>query len=309
MGTDSPDDAGVYRLGDDLALVFTVDFFTPVVDDARTYGRIAAANSLSDVYAMGGEPFAALNVAGFPAASPDLPLALLGDILEGGGEVAREAGVVVLGGHTVDDPEPKFGLAVVGRVHPDRIIRKSGAQPGDRLVLTKPLGTGILTTALKRGLLEEPDLEEAVRVMSTLNRDACRAMTKVGVNAGTDVTGYGLLGHLGEMLRLGKVGARLDWSALPWLGQVEKMATAGAIPAGSRKNLLAANEFTTFADSISAMQRIMIADAQTSGGLLLAVAPEKAGDLVERLRTVGTPASAVIGEITGDPGRLFVSGA
>lgn len=308
MGTDSPDDAGVYRLGDDLGLVFTVDFFTPVVDDARTYGRIAAANSLSDVYAMGGEPFAALNVAGFPAASPDLPLSLLGDILEGGGEIAREAGVVILGGHTVDDPEPKFGLAVVGRVHPDRIVRKSGARPGDRLVLTKPLGTGILTTALKRGLLQESDLEEAVRVMSTLNRDACRAMTQVGVNAGTDVTGYGLLGHLGEMLRLGNVGARLDWGALPWLGHVEKMATAGAIPAGSRKNLLAANEFTTFADSISAMQRIMIADAQTSGGLLIAVAPEKAGDLVERLRAAGTPAGAVIGEITGDPGRLFVSG-
>src|SRR5262245_47284291 len=213
----------------------TIDFFTPVVDDPRTFGEIAAANSLSDVYAMGGEPFAALNVAAFPAKSADLPLTLLGDILQGGEAKAREAGVAIIGGHTVDDPEPKYGLAVVGRIDPERIVKKAGAKPGDVLVLTKPIGTGLLTTALKQGKLGEQDLDEAVRNMKTLNRDACRAMLEVGPSAATDITGYGLLGHLVEMLKAGEVGAKLSLAAIPTLPRAREMALQGAVPAGTRR--------------------------------------------------------------------------
>jgi selenide,water dikinase len=302
VGTDPPDDAGVYRITGDVAVVLTVDFFTPIVDDPRTFGAIAAANAISDVYAMGGEPFAALNIVAFPAASPELPLAVLGDILEGGGEKAREAGVVVIGGHTIDDAEPKYGLAVVGRIHPDRIVRKRGARPGDRLVLTKPLGTGILTTALKRGMIDEERIADAVRSMATLNRDAARAMTEVGVHAATDVTGFGLLGHLAEMLRGASIGARLWVDAIPFFAGARELAAAGAVSGGSSKNLAAAAATTRFADAVAEGDRIVLADAQTSGGLLVAVAPEKCDRLVARLRELGTPAAAVVGEVVGGPG-------
>ena len=302
MGTESPDDAGVYRLSGDLAIVMTVDFFTPVVDDPRTYGEIAAANSLSDVYAMGGEPFAALNICAFPAASPDLPLSILGDILEGGADKAREAGVVILGGHTVDDPEPKYGLSVLGRVHPDRIVKKGGARPGDQLVLTKPLGTGVMTTALKRGWLDAQGIEPAVRVMATLNRDACLAMNEVGVHAATDVTGFGLFGHLSEMLRDGKLGVRLNASSIPMLAGARALAERGAIPGGTKKNLTKAMENTRFPSGMPEAERLLLADAQTSGGLIIAVAPEKTDALVARLQELGTPAAVVIGEFTEQPG-------
>jgi len=302
VGTESPDDAGVYRLSGDLAIVMTVDFFTPVVDDPRTYGAIAAANSLSDVYAMGGEPFAALNIVGFPAASPDLPLTILGDILEGGADKAREAGVVILGGHTVDDPEPKYGLAVVGRIHPDRILKKGGARPGDQLVLTKPLGTGVMTTALKRGWLDAKGIEPAVQVMAALNRDACLAMNEVGAQAATDVTGFGLLGHLSEMLRDGGMGARLQFPKIPFLDGARALAERGAIPAGSKKNLAKAMENTRFPSGMQEVERMLLADAQTSGGLMIAVAPEKTPALLARLQELKTPAAAVIGEFIERPG-------
>ncbi len=302
MGTTHPDDAGVNLLREDLALILTVDFFTPVVDDPRTFGEVAAANSLSDVYAMGGEPFVALNIVAFPASSPELPLALLGDILQGGEAKAREAGVAIIGGHTVDDPEPKYGLAVVGRAHPDRVLKKGGARPGDKIVLTKPIGTGILTTALKQGKLGEDDLAEAIRVMATLNRDACRAMLEASANAATDVTGYGLLGHLGEMLKAGGVGARISASAVPVLSRAKEMAAAGAVPGGTRKNLAAAEAFTTWAADLAEADRLVIADAQTSGGLLIAVPPAGAARLIARLRELGTPAAAVLGEVTAEAG-------
>jgi len=304
VGTESPDDAGVYRLSGDLAIVMTVDFFTPVVDDARTYGAIAAANSLSDVYAMGGEPFAALNIVGFPAASPDLPLTILGDILEGGADKAREAGVVILGGHTVDDPEPKYGLAVLGRIHPDRIVKKGGARPGDQLVLTKPLGTGVMTTALKRGWLDTKGIEPAVQVMAMLNRDACIAMNEVGAHAATDVTGFGLLGHLGEMLRDGSAGVRLHHAKIPFLDGARALAERGAIPGGTKKNLDKAMEITRFPSEMPEVDRLLLADAQTSGGLMIAVAPEKTEALLARLRELRTPAAVVIGEFTEQPGIL-----
>lgn len=302
VGTESPDDAGVYRLSGDLAIVLTVDFFTPVVDDARTYGEIAAANSLSDVYAMGGEPFAALNIVGFPAASPDLPLTILGDILEGGADKAREAGVVILGGHTIDDPEPKYGLAVLGRIHPDRIMRKGGARPGDQLVLTKPLGTGVMTTALKRGWLDAQGIEPAVQLMAALNREACLAMNEIGAQAATDVTGFGLLGHLSEMLRDGGIGARLQFSNIPFLDGARELAERGAIPGGTKKNLAKAMENTRFPSGMPEVEHLLLADAQTSGGLIIAVAPEKTAALLARLQELKTLAAVVIGEFTEKPG-------
>ncbi|MCA9751960.1 MAG: selenide, water dikinase SelD [Gemmatimonadetes bacterium] len=302
VGTALPDDAGVYRVADDLAIIFTVDFFTPVVDDPFEYGAISVANSLSDVWAMGGEPFAALNVCAFPAANSELPLSVLGDILEGGSRKAAEAKVAILGGHTVDDPEPKYGLAVIGRVQPDNFTRKGGARPGDKLVLTKPIGSGILTTALKQGKVTRPALDEAVRVMSTLNRDAATAMMEVGAHAATDVTGFGLLGHLLEMLQASAAGARLSLSAIPFLDRAHELAAAGAVPGGTKKNLLAAGPDTVFAEGVSDTDRLLVADAQTSGGLLIAVAADRADRLVRRLQELGTPAAAVIGEITEDPG-------
>ena len=298
VGTEIPDDAGVYRLGNDLAIVMTVDFFTPIVDDAWTYGEIAAANALSDVYAMGGEPFAALNVAAFPAKSEELPLSVLGEILEGGCHKAAEAGVVIIGGHTIDDPEPKYGLAVIGRVHPDRIVRKGGAQPGDRLILTKPLGTGILTTALKQGRIEDSALEEAVRSMTTLNRDAARAMQAVGVHAATDVTGFGLLGHLAEMLREPGRGAALSVAAVPTLPGARDLAASGVVPGGTRKNLDAVAPRLKSAASVTDTDRLLLADAQTSGGLLIAVPPARRHELIERLTAASALCAADIGEIT-----------
>jgi selenide,water dikinase len=292
----------VYRLGDDLAVIMTVDFFTPIVDDPWTYGAIAATNSLSDVYAMGGEPFAALNIVGFPAKSAELPLSVLGEILAGASAKTSEAGVVILGGHTVDDAEPKFGLAVIGRIHPDAVLKKSGAVPGDRLVLTKPLGTGILTTALKQAKLESDDLAEAVAVMTTLNRDASRLAIELGARSMTDVTGYGLLGHLAEMLRSGTEGASLRVSNVPLLARARELAEAGVAPGGTRKNLAGVAGILSSGSGVSEADQLLLADAQTSGGLLVALPAEKAEALVARLRDAGAPPAAVVGEITDSPG-------
>jgi len=292
----------VYRLAPDRALVATVDFFTPIVDDAAAWGAIAAANALSDVYAMGARPLFALNLVGWPREV--LPFELLGEVLRGASAVAREAGCPVLGGHSIDDPEPKFGMAVLGEAHPDRLLTNAAARPGDRLVLTKPLGTGILTTALKRGLLGDADLADAVAVMSALNAGAARAALASGVRAATDVTGFGLLGHLGNILTASGVGATLSAAAVPVLAGARDQAAAGVIPGGSRRNLAAVE--AEWADGVGEVDRILLADAQTSGGLLLAVAADRLAGLVAALRAEGTPAAAVIGTLTPEPGRLRV---
>jgi selenide,water dikinase len=293
------DDAAVYRLAPDRALVATVDFFTPIVDDAYDFGRIAAANAFSDVYAMGATPLLALNLVGWPRGK--LPLDLLGEVLRGGQEIARQAGAFVLGGHSVDDPEPKYGMVAIGEAHPDRIVTLARAKPGDVLILTKPIGTGVLTTALKRDLLTAADLTAAVMSMTTLNAGAARAMLAVGVDAATDVTGFGLLGHLHNMLMASGVAAEIDAAAVPLFPSAAELATRGAVPGGTQRNrdALAAN--VSFAAGVDEATRVLLHDAQTSGGLLLAVPAGRVDALLTALKKEGTPAAARIGRVTSGP--------
>jgi len=299
------DDAAVYRLAPDRALVATVDFFTPIVDDAYDFGRIAAANAFSDVYAMGATPLLALNLVGWPRGK--LPLELLGEVLRGGQEIARQAGAFVLGGHSVDDPEPKYGMVAIGETHPDRIVTLSRARPGDVLVLTKPIGTGVLTTALKRDLLTAADLTAAVASMTTLNAGAARAMLAVGVDAATDVTGFGLLGHLHNMLVASGVAAELDSAAVPLLPQAAELAARGAVPGGTQRNRDALAAHVSFAPGVDEVTRVLLHDAQTSGGLLLAVPVERVDALLTALKKEGTPAAARIGRVTsGSAGAIRV---
>jgi len=293
------DDAAVYRLTPDRALVATVDFFTPIVDDAYDFGRIAAANAFSDVYAMGATPLLALNLVGWPRGK--LPLDLLGDVLRGGQDIAREAGAFVLGGHSVDDPEPKYGMVAIGEAHPDRIVTLSRAKPGDILILTKPIGTGVLTTALKRDLLTAADLTAAVASMTTLNAGAARAMLAVGVDAATDVTGFGLLGHLHNMLAASGVAAELDAAAVPLFPGAVELVARGAVPGGTQRNRDALTAHVTFAAGVSEAMRVLLHDAQTSGGLLLAVPAERADALVAALKQERTLAAARIGRVTAGP--------
>jgi len=299
------DDAAVFRLTADRAIVATVDFFTPIVDDPYDFGRIAAANAFSDVYAMGGTPLLALNLVGWPRDT--LPYELLGDVLRGGGDVARAAGAFVLGGHSIDDPEPKYGMAVVGEVHPDRITTNAGARPGDALVLTKPIGTGVLTTALKRDLLSEAELAPAVTAMTTLNATAARAMLTVGVHAATDVTGFGLLGHLHSLLEASGAAAEVTAQAVPLLPHARDMAARGAVPGGTQRNLTSIADAVSFAVGVDETTRVLLCDAQTSGGLLIAVPPDKTEALVTALARAEAPAAAVIGRVVaGPPGRVAV---
>ncbi len=284
VGIAESDDAGVYRLRDDLYLVQTVDFFTPIVDDAATWGRISATNALSDVYAMGAQPLTALSIVGWPRET--LSLELLGDVLAGGSEVLAAAGCVLLGGHTVDDPEPKYGLAVTGLVHPDDLITNDAAKPGDVLVLTKPIGTGIVATAIKRGDVDPSVAAAAIAVMTTLNAGAARAMQRIGVRAATDVTGFGLLGHLGELIRASRVSAEITAAAVPLLDGVEELIAAGVVPGGTLRNLEAVRRFTTFGDLPESI-RIALADAQTAGGLLIAVEAPLADALLQALAEEG----------------------
>jgi selenide,water dikinase len=262
------------------------------------YGQIAAANALSDVYAMGGTPLFALNLVGWPREK--LPPELLGEVLGGAAEVTERAKCLVLGGHSIDSEEPLFGMVVIGEVHPDRMLTNAGACAGDRLVLTKPLGTGILSTALKRDALLESGMADAVRVMTTLNDTAARAALAVGVSAGTDVTGFGLLGHLGNILRASEVGAELVFDEVPFLAHARNLAARGVVPGGTKRNFEAAAG-VEWDDDIAPADRLLLADAQTSGGLLLAVPPENEAALVEALRAAGTPAAAVIGRLTEGP--------
>jgi len=293
------DDAAVYRLAPDRALVATVDFFTPIVDDAYDFGRVAAANAFSDVYAMGGAPLLALNLVGWPR--DKLPYDLLGEVLRGGADVAKEAGAFVLGGHSVDDPEPKYGMVAIGEVHPDRIVTLARAKVGDALVLTKPIGTGVLTTALKRDLLTAADLTAAVASMTTLNAGAARAMLAVGVDAATDVTGFGLLGHLHNMLAASGVAAEVDAAAVPLLRQAAELAARGAVPGGTQRNRDAVAPHVTFAPGVAETMRVLLCDAQTSGGLLLAGPADRADALLAALKQERTPAAARIGRVTAGP--------
>lgn len=284
VGLDQPDDAAIWRLSDDRALVITTDFFTPVVDDAYDYGVIAAANSLSDIYAMGGEPFLALNVAALP---PQLPHELLAEIIRGAAEKAREAGVVVAGGHTVQDKEPKFGLVVVGFVHPGKILTKSGARVGDRLVLTKPLGFGTVTTALKRGMAEPQDVEEAVTWMKQLNRQAAQLARQFDLKAGTDVTGFSLLGHALEMARESGVGMQLRYSQIPFLSCAYKYARQFIFPGGASDNRLYFGQWVQFDANLDEHEQMLLFDPQTSGGLLLAVPSDRIDAFLEEAPTQG----------------------
>ena len=299
------DDAAVFRLSDDRALVATVDFFTPIVDDAAAWGAIAAANAVSDIYAMGGTPLFALNLVGWPRET--LPFELLGDVLGGATRVLQQAQCLMLGGHSIDSVEPLFGMAVVGEVHPDRMLTNAGACAGDVLVLTKPLGTGLLTTALKRGALIETGTAEAVRSMTTLNDGAARAALRVGVSAATDVTGFGLLGHLSNILDASEVAAEIYYESLPILAHARNLATRGIVPGGTQRNLAAVMPRTEWDEGLDEADRILCADAQTSGGLLLAVPSENEPALLEALREEGTPAAAVIGRIVkGKTGQITV---
>lgn len=298
VGTSTSDDAGVYRISPEVALVQTVDFFTPIVDDPRTYGRIAAANALSDVYAMGARPVTALAIAAFPES---LDPAILGEILAGGADKAREAGVSIIGGHTIKDDEPKYGLAVTGVAHPDHIVRNNTGKPGDVLLLTKPLGTGILTTARRSDLIDDGALDEAIASMETLNRDASGAMLECGANAATDITGFGLLGHLREMTS-DKLGVEIVSGDVPVFAGVMELASRGVVPGGTRTNLEAALQAgAVFSEGVSEALRFVLADAQTSGGLLIAVDPQQAAQLLEALEKRSCP-GVRIGTLSSERG-------
>jgi selenide,water dikinase len=296
VGVATSDDAGVYRLSHDLALVQTVDFFTPVVDDPFDFGRIAAANALSDIYAMGGTPVTALNIAAFPI--DDLDGAILRRILEGGLAIATQAGVAVIGGHTIKDDEPKYGMAVTGTIHPDRIVTNATARPGDVLVLTKPLGTGILTTARKRDAITEDALAPAIVEMTRLNVAARDAMLAHGAHACTDITGFGLVGHAVEMARASHVGIEIDAAQVPLLPGVIDLIERDMIPGGTEDNLVNHSSFTSYADYVTEPLRIALSDAMTSGGLLIAATPIDARAIAKALAP--THRVGLIGRVTED---------
>lgn len=301
-----PDDAAVYRISEDKALVLTVDYFTPIVDDPYAFGQIAAANAMSDVYAMGGMPLVALNIVGFPADNPDLPLSVLTEILRGGAEKAAEVGVGVVGGHTIDDREPKYGMAVTGLVHPGRIVTSSGAKPGDRLVLTKPIGTGVIATAIKRGKAGTDLIERAIITMSSLNRGASLAMLEVGVHACTDVTGFGLLGHLRAMVAASEVGVRIYLRDIPVIDGVWDLLDDDLAPGGTYRNLSALGDSVLWPESIREVDKLMLCDPQTSGGLLVAVPPGQVSSLLIAFEKAGTLAAADVGEVVEGSGVIFI---
>lgn len=305
VGAETSDDAAVYQLDSGQAIVQTVDYITPVVDDPYSCGLIAAANSLSDIYAMGATPLFALNIVGFPVAS--LPLSVLEAILRGGADKVREAGASIIGGHSIDDPEPKYGLVVTGLINPAKIFKNSTALIGDDLVLTKPLGLGIITTGIKRSKVPQPTIDAAVTLMATLNRGASDAMVEVGAHACTDVTGFGLLGHLREMTAGSKVGARMSLSKVPVLPEAWGLVQEGIYPGGTRRNHESLQGAIVWDPTIRTEAQLVLCDAQTSGGLLIAVPKDRSAALIQRLQERQTPASALIGEIVEDPdGRIWV---
>ena len=303
VGGQGMDDAAVYRLRDDLAVAFTTDVFTPIVDDAYSFGAIAAANALSDLYAMGATPILALNIAGWPRGT--LPLDLLAEVQRGAADKVLEAGAVIGGGHSIDDPEPKFGLAVLGTVDPEAISTNAGARPDDLLVLTKPLGTGIVTTAGKFDAASQTALDTAIESMTTLNAAAAKAASEYGAHAVTDVTGYGLLGHLREMLNASGVSAEVYADGIPVLPDVWSLIAADEVPGGTERNLNSLEGDVEWHPDVQLPERILLADAQTSGGLLIAIPPEDEAALRLALERVGTPAAATVGRIVARASSLI----
>jgi len=298
VGLEVSDDAAVYRLADDLAVIFTLDFFTPVVDDPYDYGAVAAANALSDIYAMGGEVLLALNIAAFP---PKLPPEISREILRGGGEKVTEAGGILAGGHTIDDEEPKYGLAVLGRVHPDRILTKGGGRPGDALVLTKPLGVGIVATAAKGDVAEPEHVRQAVASMARLNREAARLLQEVGVHACTDVTGFALLGHASEMAEKGGVQLAFSFEQLPFVAGAVDYANDWLFPAGTCRNEAFYQGQVRFDPAISEEMQQLLYTPETSGGLLAAVAPDRLPALLAACAAADQPCW-VVGQVRAGNG-------
>ncbi|MGG0644474.1 selenide, water dikinase SelD [Sporosarcina gallistercoris] len=304
VGLDTSDDAGVYKLTDDLAIVQTLDFFTPIVDDPYDFGQIAATNAISDVYAMGGTPITALNIVAFPIAALDKTI--LTEILRGAGDKLKEAGVALVGGHSIDDQEPKFGLAVTGTVHPDKIRPNAGALPGDILLLTKPIGVGIYTTSLKHGKLSDEEIKQVTSIMTTLNKTAAETMADYDVHAVTDVTGFGLLGHTSEMAKGSNAGITLNAKAVPILPRAKELAEGGHVPGGTKNNFAHLQPDVTFASHLDQVDQWILCDAVTSGGLLIAVSPNDADELLATLQKNGVDAKQ-IGEVTSDnPGHISV---
>jgi selenide,water dikinase len=299
VGFETGDDAAIYRVTDEIALVLTLDFFPPIVDDPYDYGAIAVANAVSDVYAVGGRPVAGLNIAGFPEI---LTHETIAKILEGGAAKAAEAGFPIIGGHTVRDNEPKYGMAVTGFVHPGKQVTNAAARVGDKLVLTKPLGTGIIATAGKEQVAAPEVLATAVKSMSTLNRDAADAMIAVDAHSATDVTGFGLVGHLMGMTRASGVNARLWRSTLPVLDSTIDLIDAGMVPGGTHRNLASLGDGVAWDEALTAADKFLMADPQTSGGMLISVSEKSLDELLLRLRDAGTLAAAVVGEIVPGPG-------
>jgi len=295
IGFESSEDCAVFPLDENHYLIQSVDFFTPIVDDPYTFGQIAAANSLSDIYAMGGMPLHALNIAEFP--SDDLPLEILTEIMQGGLEITKQANIPILGGHTIKDPVPKYGLVVTGRVKKKNLTLNSTAKAGDVLILTKPLGSGIIATAIKKDKAPRSIMEEAVNVMTNLNSGGAKAMNAVGVNACTDITGYGLLGHLLEMCEGSKISATIECNEIPLMQGVFELAQKGFIPGGTKRNLDHVTPNVNFSKNISQEQKYLLADAQTSGGLLISVPKDKAEDLRNLLIENQCLSSSVIGQV------------
>lgn len=304
VGIESAEDAGVYKLRDDLAIVQTLDFFTPIVDDPYTFGQIAAANSLSDVYAMGGKPVVAMNIICFPINKMDI--SILREILKGGLDKMREAEVILVGGHSVEDNELKYGLSVTGTIHPKKVLTNKGARTGDKLILTKPLGTGIINTALKGELAAKDSVAKSIECMSSLNRKAAELMTELEVHACTDVTGFGLLGHACEMIEGEDVGMMIYFSKVPVLPGAEEYATMGLIPAGTIRNRDFRLHMIEKSTEITDETLLILFDAQTSGGLLISMPGHQAPVLLDRLHQQGIKDAAIVGEVVSEPKEKIV---
>ena len=303
VGFETSDDAAVYKLDDERALIQTLDFFTPIVDDPYNFGKIAAANSLSDIYAMGGEPILALNIVGFPNC---LDIEILGEILRGGAEKVKEAGALLVGGHTIEDDEPKYGLSVLGMVHPDKVLENSSAKPGDVLVITKPLGVGILNTAIKGGLASDEEIERAVFAMEYLNKDAADGMKEVKVNSCTDITGFGLIGHIYEMAKGSNVTIEIESEKVPILEGAYDYAEMGLVPAGAYKNMHYVGENVKMEDGVSQTLADIFFDPQTSGGLLVSLNEKDCEKLIDIYKDILKTDFAVIGKVLSKKDKYII---
>jgi selenide, water dikinase len=305
VGLERADDAGVYKVTDEIAIIQTVDFFTPIVDDPYWFGQIAAANALSDVYAMGGVPKTAMNLVAFPA--KDMDISVLRRIIEGGLDKMREAGVVLVGGHTIEDPELKYGLSVTGFIHPDRVLTKKNLKVGDGLILTKALGTGIIATAIKGGLASKEITDKVTRAMANLNKDAAEVMTDYPVHACTDITGFGFLGHLAEMVDGSGCGVRIQAGSVPVYPEALEYASMGLVPAGAYRNRDFRQAMVDFHSQVDRQLQDVLFDPQTSGGLLICVSPERAEALMKALKAKGIQDAAIVGEVISEPkGRIII---